>query len=187
MQAPTFQEEVIATINDWRQTLYKKRLIGSYPDGIGYGNLSCRTLGTTFLITGSGTGNLPVTHGGHYSMVHRYHFEENWVECSGPVKASSETMSHAALYEAQAAIQVIFHIHHLSLWKNLMERLPSTAASVPYGTPEMTREISSLLQHSVIQKERIFAMGGHREGIIAFGESFERAWEPIEKHLSILD
>ena len=41
----------------WRQKLYQSKLIGCYPDKIGYGNLSARFSKNEFVISGSGTGN----------------------------------------------------------------------------------------------------------------------------------
>ena len=40
-----------------RTTLHDAGLIGVYPSGIGYGNVSLRLAGNLFLISGSGTGS----------------------------------------------------------------------------------------------------------------------------------
>ena len=40
-----------------RTTLHDAGLIGVYPSGIGYGNISLRLAGNLFLISGSGTGS----------------------------------------------------------------------------------------------------------------------------------
>ena len=44
--------------NVWRSRLYKAGLIGVYPDGIGYGNMSIRFQRSKFIITGTATGKL---------------------------------------------------------------------------------------------------------------------------------
>ena len=42
----------VAVLNVWREIMYKKGLIGVYPDGIGFGNISLRCTEKTFLISG---------------------------------------------------------------------------------------------------------------------------------------
>ena len=51
--------------------------------------------------------------------------------------------------------------------------IPITDASVPYGTPAMAAEVARLYATSDMAQRRIFSMGGHEDGIVAFGESAE--------------
>ena len=44
---------IFTEINNLRSMLYAKGLIGAYPDGIGYGNVSARAEGKAFYISGS--------------------------------------------------------------------------------------------------------------------------------------
>ncbi len=49
------------------------------------------------------------------------------------------------------------------------------AAEVPYGTPEMAREVQRLFRETDVRARRIFAMAGHKDGIVAFGQDFREA------------
>jgi L-ribulose-5-phosphate 4-epimerase len=69
----------VAELNVWRNIMYKKGLIGVYPDGIGFGNISMRCSKKTFLISGSATGALPTLNESHYSLVTGYDLSTNSV------------------------------------------------------------------------------------------------------------
>jgi L-ribulose-5-phosphate 4-epimerase len=174
----------IAELNRWRDRLYHLRLIGSTPDGIGYGNMSIRS-GKEFIITGSGTGVLPKLRPEHYTRVTEYDFVANSLTTTGPIKASSESLTHAALYECDASINAVIHVHHLELWEKLLKLYPSTDASVPYGTPGMASEIKRLFNQTALP-QRIFAMGGHEEGIISFGRSITDAANVLLEQFEVI-
>src|SRR5699024_3492370 len=53
-----------------RTALHDAGLIGIYPSGIGYGNISLRLAGNLFLISGSGTGSSRLLGKQGYSLVH---------------------------------------------------------------------------------------------------------------------
>jgi hypothetical protein len=46
---------------------------------------------------------------------------------------------------------------------------------VPYGTPEMAREVQRLFRETDVRNWNIFAMAGHGDGIVAFGRDFREA------------
>lgn len=167
----------IAELNQWRHRMHGLRLIGSTPDGIGYGNMSIR-FGRAFIITGSGTGVLPKLEPMHYTRVTAYNFDANSLTTTGPIKASSESLTHAALYECDESINAVIHVHHFELWKKLLELFPSTDASIAYGTPGMAGEIKRLFRETALP-QRIFAMGGHEEGIISFGKNIGAAADAL--------
>jgi len=159
-------------LNSWREQLYARKLIGVTPNGIGYGNMSIRH--HKFIITGSQTGHLEKLGPEHYALVTEYDFEENSLTAIGHVKASSESLTHAMIYECCPGVNAVFHVHDEALWKKLLSTSDSTAATIPYGTPEMAWEIQRLLREHDI---KIFAMGGHEDGVIAFGETAHMAGE----------
>jgi L-ribulose-5-phosphate 4-epimerase len=167
----------IEELNVWRDKLYKEGLIGENKDGIGYGNISCRYKENTFIITGSGTGSLAKLNAEHYTRVTAYNFAENTLTTSGPVKASSESLTHAAIYESSREVNVVFHVHHLALWKKLLAEGSSTAEHIEYGTPAMAAEITKLMHDPSLRAQRILAMGGHEEGILSFGKTAREASE----------
>ena len=66
---------LIAKLNTWRNILYRLKLIGVTDDGIGYGNISIRSEGDEFIISGSGTGCYSILDARHYARVTDADFE----------------------------------------------------------------------------------------------------------------
>jgi L-ribulose-5-phosphate 4-epimerase len=176
-------EAASAELNSWRQRLYELGLIGAYPDGIGFGNISQRHgQEGQFLISGSATGNLPVLGPEHYALVTKVLPAENRLWCAGPLIASSESMSHAAVYQECPWVEGVIHVHHEGLWQRLLHQVPTTDRSAPYGSPEMAASIVRLLRETDLKMRRIFVMEGHREGIFAFGASLEEAFATLMEY-----
>jgi ribulose-5-phosphate 4-epimerase/fuculose-1-phosphate aldolase len=171
--------ELIKDLNEWRNKLYSAKLIGKNKDGVGYGNISIRYNQNNFIITGSSTGKLPQLTTEHYTIVTEYDLDKNTLTAVGPVIASSESLTHAVIYEHQKDVNAVIHVHHLTLWKKFLEMLPSTDKHVEYGTPAMAREILRLFKESNLAEEKIFAMGGHEEGIVSFGKDLNEAGKKI--------
>jgi len=168
--------EVLKELNRWRDVLYDLKLIGAYPDGVGYGNISVRTKpADRFIITGSGTGKQKHLTRLGYSLVTNYSLSKNMLYCKGPVIASSESLSHAAIYETDPDVQAVIHVHHLEYWERLMDRVPVTGPHAEFGTPEMAREIIRLFHDTDVAVKKILVMGGHKEGIITFGKDLDEA------------
>lgn len=167
----------VEALNEWRRKLYDLQLIGQYENGIGFGNISMRYNNNQFIITGSATGGLPILDHNHYTKVNSYSFSSNTVSCSGPIKASSESLSHAAVYEAWPECNAVIHVHHLKMWERLLHKLPSTPENIAFGTPEMAEAIQRILSYKEALRQGIIVMGGHREGILTFGETLEVAGE----------
>lgn len=177
----------IQELNVYRQQLYDLGLIGAYANGIGYGNISKKhNAKGHFIISGTATGNLNKLNTLHYALVTKVASEHNKLWCEGPIMASSESMSHAAIYEHCPEILAVVHVHHLALWKKLMHQVPTTDASAPYGSPEMVKSIVHLLNQTNLREEKIFVMEGHEEGIFTFGESLEQATEILLKYFYAL-
>jgi ribulose-5-phosphate 4-epimerase/fuculose-1-phosphate aldolase len=168
-------EIIIEELNNWRQKLYNQQLIGAYPGGIGYGNISTRLADDTFLITGAGTGNIKDLDHKHYTLVIGFDFDANTIICQGPIKASSESMTHAIIYASLPEVNAVVHIHHSGLWQKLLHKSPTTSPQVAYGTPEMANEIRRLLEATNFIKSQILVMAGHEDGLIAFGKDIAEA------------
>jgi len=166
----------IIQLNYWRDRLYRLGLIGVYDDGIGFGNLSIRhDNANCFIISGTKTGSLPHLTPQHYTKVTDFDWEENYVNCIGAIRASSESLTHAALYTANLEVNAVIHVHNLPLWQNLLDRLPTTNKKCAYGTPEMAREIINLSQKDTVKDVKVIIMSGHEEGIITFGKDLDEA------------
>ncbi len=180
---PTVFAQDIRQLNPWRDRLYSLGLIGQYPEGIGFGNLSIRCQNfREFIISGTKTGGLQQLSEKHYTKVIDYNWQENWLICQGTIEASSEALTHAAVYVANPHVMAVIHVHHLGLWEALMNKVPTTAKDIPYGTPAMAQEIINLCQHGNLKESKIVVMSGHREGIITFGDSLEAAGNLLLKH-----
>lgn len=178
--APPLAPEAIASLNHWRQSIYKLGLIGVYPNGIGYGNISCRYQDSSqFIISGTATGKLASLTPEHYTLVTKVEAPKNMLWCEGPVLASSESMSHAAVYENCPEVKGVIHIHHMELWQRLLHQVPTTDASALYGSPEMVRAIHHLFATTPLRAIRIFVMEGHPEGVFVFGNTLEDAVEVL--------
>ena len=167
--------EVPQDLMHWRDRMHALGLIGVYKsDGIGYGNISIK-VADGMLISGTQTGHLASLTPDQYSLVTEYDIATNSLHCLGRVKASAESLTHLAFYEADPSIQGVIHIHNLEMWQNLMNKVPTSSAAVPYGTPEMAREITRLFKESHLPMKKIMVMAGHSEGLIAFGSDLEEA------------
>jgi len=173
-QTPPPSEWVVEEVNTWRDRLYALGYIGAYEGGIGYGNISVRSeLTDEFIVTGSGTGTLPLLFPDHFTRVSSYSIDANSVVCEGQIDASSESMTHAAVYACAPDARAVMHIHSRGHWDALLSKIPTTSASAAYGTPEMAREIKRLFDETDFREIRVMVMAGHEEGILSYGTSLE--------------
>jgi ribulose-5-phosphate 4-epimerase/fuculose-1-phosphate aldolase len=180
-KAPVPYAAVTEELETWRQPLLAAGLIGHYEElGIGYGNISirCGEPGQ-FLISGTQTGHIENTDKTHYSLVTSYNTHANIVCSVGPVQASSEAMTHAAIYGLDGNIGAIVHGHSHVLWQSLLNRLPTTGADVAYGTPQMADEFRRLYRDTAFRETGLAVMAGHEEGILSFGTTIEEATRKI--------
>ncbi|MBI1978097.1 MAG: S-methyl-5-thioribose-1-phosphate isomerase [Candidatus Omnitrophica bacterium] len=177
----------LQTLNAYRKKLFDLGLIGVYPDGVGFGNLSVR-LGQTkeFVISGTQTGGLPELTGEHYVRILDYSFSKNWVRCQGSAQASSESLTHAMIYELDSSIGAVVHVHHQALWKRLMGKVPTTDRKIAYGTPEMALEVKRLCENSDLRNQKILVMAGHEDGVISFGRDLQEASDILLNRLNLL-
>ena len=162
-----------------RDKLFQMGLIGEYKDtGVGYGNISKR-FENNFIISGTQTGTIAHSKPHHYSLVTNFDIGTNTLHCRGPIKASSEALTHGAIYNLSKRIQGVVHIHSQTLWKKHLYQLPTTSPDVPYGTAAMAKEIQHLFAGKNKNKN-ILVMAGHEDGIISFGEDLCDAMSLIE-------
>jgi ribulose-5-phosphate 4-epimerase/fuculose-1-phosphate aldolase len=161
--------DTLDALNRSRTALFDLGLIGVLPDGVGYGNLSVRSDGLQFVITASATGAERVLRPQHYSLIESFSVATNSVHSIGNLSASSESMTHGAIYATCAAVQCVIHVHCRALFDWLLHaRWPSTPADVPYGTPAMADAVTQLVAQQT-QLPVLFAMAGHQDGVVAYG------------------
>ena len=183
----------IAELNKWRTILWQQALIGQDParyEGYGFGNVSQR-IGTDdargkrcFIISGTQTGHLPALDSSHYTLVTRYDAASNSVSAAGPIKPSSESLTHGMIYDLDDEIRIVLHVHSPDIWL-AADRLgiPVTDSAVPYGTPKMAAEVQRLFNETDVRDQKIFSMGGHEDGIVSFGTTAEEAGDILLRTL----
>ena len=177
--APAPVHPVLHDLMRIRDDLHEWELIGVLPDGIGYGNISARIDGTPkFIITGSGTGlKFPIAPG-HFCEVVSFDIEKNSVVCRGPLPASSESMSHGAIYAARPDANTVIHIHDSVMFRMLIrEGAPQTPADAAFGTPEMARAVGRLA--ATLPPVAVMVMAGHEDGLIAYGPDPQSARDAL--------
>jgi ribulose-5-phosphate 4-epimerase/fuculose-1-phosphate aldolase len=179
LEAPEYEQ-----IEYWRKKLFRLNLIGEYKDiSIGFGNVSTQKnyshlLEATvpqFLITGTQTGKYPNLNGDYYTRVVNYELENLKIYVIGPIEASSEALTHAALYKSNLNIKAIFHVHSNKIWNGMkLEGLQSIDENVSYGTLEMAKAVE---QYARIGDSGVLYMKGHEDGILIFGSSLNEVGE----------
>ena len=166
-----------AELNAYRRQLRELRLIGVDSNGVGFGNLSVRDGATkNFYITGSATAGIPELTLADCAKVLAYDFERNWVGYEGSTIPSSESLTHAAIYESDAKVGAIIHCHDSRSWAAILNQAPTTSKTVKYGTPKMAYEIMRLFRVTDLHSRKILAMAGHEGGIVTFGRDLEEAF-----------
>ena len=156
-------------LNAARTMLFELGLIGAYPDGIGYGNLSLRETGTQFVISASATGADHTLRFDQYCVVEAFSMERNSVRSRGALPASSESLTHGAIYLANPAVQCVIHVHSRALFDVLQAQgAARTGADIAYGTPAMAQAVMQLVQTQPVLPV-LFVMAGHDEGVVAYG------------------
>jgi len=171
--------DALAELNACRRKLVDQHLLGVYPNGVGFSNVSVRDGRTSFYITGSATGGLAELTPADCVRVVAYDFARNWLSYEGTAIPSSESLTHAAIYESASITSAVIHCHDSALWAMLLDRVPTTSKAVAYGTGEMAYEIIRLFQISDVRNEKIFVMAGHQAGIVTFGKNREEAFQVL--------
>ena len=175
------QPSEVIELTRYRDALHQLNLIAEYPDGIGFGNLSQRYElnpggQPQFIISGTQTGRLPTLNANDYALVTSFDLDQNTLTCKGDRKASSESLTHGVIYTQNPSIHAILHVHHPQLWQQLLNQVPTTRATIPYGTPEMATETQRLFTETDLLRSKVFVMAGHEDGIVAFGETLAIAY-----------
>lgn len=189
-QSAALLDHDYSNLHRWHQRFKEKQILGQDParyDGLGFGNLSERIDRHSFLISGTQTGALDQLTPQHYALVTAVNLSNNRVEAQGPVKPSSESLTHAAVYSIDERIQFVFHVHSPQIWLARDDLgIAQTGEDIAYGTPEMAEAMLDLHRHDGFRNGNILAMSGHEDGIISFGENADDAGNIIIETLRIV-
>ncbi len=176
-----FADGVWRELELYRSRFHRAGLIGfDDASGYGFGNISIRGQGAEFVITATQTGHLPQLDGRHYCRVTHADFARNQLSCSGPAKPSSEALSHAAFY-THPQIGAVVHVHNRVLWQKLIaEGCLSTPAAVSYGSPELYRIITGIMNDPSRELPALLVTIGHQDGVFAAGRNLQEVWQSVE-------
>lgn len=179
--------EALQELNTIRTLLFDLGMIGILPEGIGFGNVSIKEAGSdVFFISGTATGGKRKLDFSDYCRVDICAAERNEVYCSGRIRASAETLSHDAVYQANNAIRCVIHVHHSPLFfKLLKSTCPATSPDAAYGTPEMATDIKRLVKTHAIPCG-VLVMTGHEDGVIAWGRTVAETYDVLMNHYKLI-
>jgi hypothetical protein len=76
-------------------------------------------------------------------------------------------------------VGAVVHVHCLWLWEKLMKDYSTTSSEIEYGTPEMAETVGQMASEIDKKEGKIIVMGGHQEGILAFGSDIVVATSQI--------
>jgi hypothetical protein len=152
-------------------------LIGRDPglyDGYAYGNISVRA-GRGFVISGTQTGGKATLTAEDLAWVQDVDPARNRLRATGPVRPSSEAMTHGQIYLTLPAAAAVIHAHSAMIWRRATALgLPLTAPEAGYGTPAMAAEVGRLLATATSDSGG-FAMGGHEDGVAVYAADMDTA------------
>jgi HAD superfamily hydrolase (TIGR01549 family) len=175
-------QDLMQPLIELRDRLFELNLIGVYPSDhyltpdVGFGNASIRyTNNGQFLVSGSQTGHIQKTNIEDYAIVLDYVIDDNKLVSKGMTKPSSESMTHAAIYEIAPEVNCVIHVHHKNMWENYEKLgMTTTPQDVPYGTPEMARAVQNVYRENPKLNSPV-CMLGHIEGLLTWGETLDEA------------
>ncbi|MDR2551627.1 MAG: class II aldolase/adducin family protein [Treponema sp.] len=167
-EAPGWKE-----LNGARTLLYRMGLVGINSQRAGFGNLSLRFKGESFLISGTATGARPVLGPEGYCLVESFDIAGNRLVSFGPVRASSESLTHGAVYRASPGVNAVIHVHSRLLFDGMLrDHSPATPSGAAYGTPELALAVERSVSGEG-KTQGILVLAGHDEGILAYGPTVE--------------
>ncbi|MBW2451412.1 MAG: class II aldolase/adducin family protein [Deltaproteobacteria bacterium] len=178
---PPPDRRLLVALNGWRTIFVRLGLVGQDSGryaGLGFGNLSRRhpeLAGNAFIISGTQTGGLNTLSPEHYVLVSDCNPRTNRVRATGPVRPSSEALSHGTLYQAVPDAHWVMHLHSPDIYAVRDRlRLPSTAPDAAYGTPDMAEEIARLAKTLDSSRPQLIVMGGHEDGVLVYGNQADQ-------------
>ncbi len=166
-----------APLRGWFRVLRALDLLGRDPhryEGCAYGNLS-RRLARGILVTCTQTSGKRALSAEDFALATHWAPLEGRLTAQGPCPPSSETLTHAMLYDQLPQARWVFHVHSPVLWRRASALgLAITDPSAEYGTPAMARAVAETLAALGHPPSGLIAMGGHQDGLLAWGPRPQR-------------
>ena len=178
-----------AELQSWRSILHRLALLGQSDDaydGFAYGNLSIRRpdMGASFLISATQTGGLEHTVQNDWVLITECDLATFQVAAIGVKPPSSESVTHAMVYAADANITCVLHVHSHDIWSRAAAlHLPTTGLTTPYGSPDLATEVSRLLREHPV-RPLVFTTPGHEDGVFACGKDLATTAGALVKMLA---
>jgi L-ribulose-5-phosphate 4-epimerase len=181
------EDEAARALIGWRTLLWRLGVIGQDPPrygGAGFGNVSARVgkhgdrRARPFVVTGTQTQAQERVDVRDFAVVTSWDEHKNHVTSGGPALPSSESLTHAALYDASAEIRAVFHVHAPEVFRAVLRgalAVPSTPPHVDYGTPAMAQAVLDLWRTTSLPSGRVLVMRGHQDGVVSFGKTADEA------------
>jgi ribulose-5-phosphate 4-epimerase/fuculose-1-phosphate aldolase len=167
-----------AALRRWFAICRARGLIGQDSrryTGLAYGNISQRAA-AGFIISGTQTGGLSALDDADLAWVTGFDLAANRVEATGPARPSSEALTHALVYHTLPRVHAVIHVHSPAIWQHAGALgLASTPADAAYGTVAMAQETAALLRRAGASLPGLFVMGGHEDGVVAYGADMDSA------------
>ncbi|MFZ9887717.1 MAG: class II aldolase/adducin family protein, partial [Myxococcota bacterium] len=150
--------------------------------GAAFGNVSARLSSMSdparpsFVVSGSQTGGERRLERSQCAVVTDWSLAENSVVSFGECLPSSEALTHATLYEVVPEAQYVFHVHSPEIFGHAGALgLSCTDVTAGYGTPAMAQEVARLCRSGQETSAGVLVMGGHEDGVVAYGQTAEAA------------
>ena len=98
--------------------------------------------------------------------------------------AASTDSKERSLKRATREIDAYLRSSGIARYSASQSLLYPRAVDVANGTPRMAVEVQRLFRESTLSGTGILAMGGHEDGVLAFGGSAGEAGETLVRHLA---
>ena len=172
IREPLLTGSVSADLNRLRCQMREYGYIGMIlGTDIGFGNVSERSTDGGFIVSGTQTGHIENLTDDDYSWVQSWDYETNSLVCIGCRQASSESLSHAAIYDTLPVVKFVAHIHSKTLWTKSLGTMPTTPEYAEFGTVALAKEIGKLCIAEGFAGA--IALGGHEDGLIFCGQTVD--------------
>lgn len=172
---PITEVDWLGPLTSLRCKAHKLGFLGIDQQGIGYGNLSCRSGERDIFVTASQTSGKDEFTALDLCKIPIDRSEEAVLPYYGSKAPSSETMTHLAAYAGNPEVNWILHLHDSALFE--MDSGFSTPADVGYGTKEMAEAVKNI-SALVSEFPQLVKMQGHLDGLLLIANSYEEieAW-----------